>query len=181
MLCEGSKEMNSTLGFHIDKKASRPFQGLVYVSLVLLGSIFVSACGGTKSFKTGKLFAEPEYELSAIRFIEIDMESLKMEVDLKVLNPNYMKLEFKNVNYVLNLDGAKVLSGALPNPLKVPAKGSSDLTIPLTVELSNLVNGAVSLMLKREIAYDLTTTLNSVVPILEKKKFTVKKSEVLSF
>jgi LEA14-like dessication related protein len=148
--------------------------------LVLLVFI-LSACAGTQSITQAKIFAEPEYTLSAIRFIEIDMKHLALEVDLTVSNPNYLGLEFQNVSYQLTLDSKQVLNGELKDKLTVPAKGDVDVTIPLTVDMGQLANGALSLMMNRKIAYQFEAKLNSTIPILDKKTFTVVKSEVLSF
>lgn len=150
-------------------------------TLLFFLMIMMHACAGTQSISQAKIFAEPEYTLSAIRFIEVDMQKLGLEIDLIVTNPNYLGLEFQNVNYQLKLDSIKVLSGQFKDNLKVPAKGDVKVTIPLTIEMSNLANGAVSLMLNRKIAYDFEARLNSTLPILDKKTFTVVKSEVLNF
>ena len=73
------------------------------------------------------------------------------------------------------------MDGKLQEPLKVPAKGSFVVTIPLTVNFDKMADGALNGMLDRQIDYALTTTLNSTIPILEKKTFTVKQAEVLKF
>lgn len=143
--------------------------------------VLMTACAGTQSIKTGKIFAEPEYELSDVRFVDVDMERLNLEVDLKVTNPNYLSLEFQNVNYQLNIDGTQVLSGALRDKIKVPAKGDFIVTIPLTVDMDNLANGALNLMMNRRIVYELDTKLNSTIPILNKKTFKVRKADSLMF
>ena len=143
--------------------------------------LLLLACAGTQSIKTGKIFAEPEYSLSAVRFIDIDMERMRLEVDLEVTNPNYLSLEFQNVNYELNVDGAKVVSGSLKDALYVPARSTFNVTIPLELELANLASGALGVMIKREIEYQLTTRMNSKVPILDKKTFTITKTERLRF
>jgi len=148
---------------------------------LLVFIFFINACAGTQSIKQAKFFAEPEYSLSAIRFIEVDMERLALEVDLIVSNPNYLGVQFQNVSYQLTLDSKQVLKGELKDKLTVPAKGDVVVTIPLTVDMSQLANGALSLMLKRQIAYQFEAKLNSTLPMLDKKTFTVVKSEVLSF
>lgn len=150
-----------------------------YLSLLLI--LILTACAGTQSIKQAKFFAEPEYSLSAIRFIEVDMERLALEIDLVISNPNYLGLEFQHVNYQLNIDSSQVLSGELKDKLNVPAKGDVKVTIPLSIDISNLANGAISLMLNRKIAYDFEAKLNSTIPILDKKTFTIVKSEVLNF
>lgn len=152
----------------------------IQYSIVLL-ALLLSACAGTKSITKGKIFAEPEYMLSEVRFVDIDMERMRLEVDLEVTNPNYLALEFDNVNYQLQVDGARVLSGSLKDTLKVPAKGSVTVTIPLELELGKLANGALGVMLKQQVDYALSAQLKSTLPILNKKSFTIKKAEVLRF
>ncbi len=149
---------------------------LFFVTFVLLFS-----CAGKKSLTTRKVFAEPDYELSAVRFIDIDMERLNLEVDLKISNPNYISLQFQNVNYQLNIDGSRVLSGVLTEALEVPAKGEYMVTIPFTVRLDKLENGALNLMMSRRLKYALSTNLDSSAPILEKTSFTVKRVDELTF
>ena len=151
---------------------------LLTISLLCL---CLFSCAGTKSIKTGKIFAEPEYKLSAIRFIEVDMERLGLEIDLLVTNPNYLGLEFQNVNYELQVDEVRVLTGSLKSNLKVPAKESVVVTIPLDIQMQNLASGAVSLMINRTIEYVFQANLNSTIPILSKKTFKVQKAEILNF
>lgn len=143
--------------------------------------LMLCACAEKESLTTGKIFAEPDFELSAVRFIDIDMERLNLDVDLKVINPNYVSLEFQNVNYQLNIDGTRVLSGVLSEPITVAAKGDDKVTIPLTVKLDRLANGALNLMMNRRLQYELNIKFESAVPIIEKKTFSVKKAGDLTF
>lgn len=150
-------------------------------NLLFFGFLLLSTCAGTESINQAKIFAEPNYKLSAIRFIEVDMEHLGLEIDLMVTNPNYLGLEFQNVNYLLKLDSIQVLSGELKDKLRVPAKADVKVTIPMTIDMNKLANGTLNLMLNRKIAYNFEAKLNSTIPILDKKTFTIVKSEVLNF
>jgi LEA14-like dessication related protein len=153
----------------------------VKILFILNLTLICVSCAGVKNLSQGKIIAEPEYQLSAIRFIEIDMEQLALEIDLQVSNPNYLALVFKNINYQLQLNDSLVLEGVLPNELNIPAKGEALVTIPMRIQLDRFSEGALSLMMSRQVSYIFQAKLNSAVPILDKKTFTVKKVELLTF
>lgn len=153
----------------------------LFPSLFLVLVLLISACTAKESINSKKIVAEPTYELSALRFVEVDMEKLNLEVDLKIINPNYLALEFNNVNYQLNIDSRRVLSGTLSESIMVPARGDITVSIPLSVDVNKLASGALNLMMNRRVKYQLNTNLVSQVPILEKTSFQIQKAGELTF
>ncbi|MCW7754266.1 LEA type 2 family protein [Desulfobotulus sp. H1] len=104
--------------------------------------VFVYFCmmtsGGCVLLEGSGAWQQPQARVSDIRLSELSMEQARMLVDVEVFNPNPYDIHLGELDYALELQQVKVLSGSMEESGRLPAGQSRKLTLPLVVEFREI-------------------------------------------
>nr|DAD40514.1 TPA_asm: hypothetical protein HUJ06_014837 [Nelumbo nucifera] len=78
-------------------------------------------------------FGKPTADVTAIHIPFIDLKKADLVVDVLVANPNPIPIPLVDINYTVESDGRKLVSGLIPDAGTVHAHGSETIKIPLTL------------------------------------------------
>ncbi|KAL9233139.1 hypothetical protein vseg_008171 [Gypsophila vaccaria] len=78
-------------------------------------------------------FGKPTADVSAIHIPEINLHKADIVVDVLVKNPNPVPIPLIDINYLIESDGRKLVSGLIPDAGTIHAHGSETVKIPVTL------------------------------------------------
>ncbi|KAF8406349.1 hypothetical protein HHK36_008436 [Tetracentron sinense] len=78
-------------------------------------------------------FGKPTADVTAIHIPSIDLKKAELVVDILIANPNPIPIPLVDINYLVESDGRKLVSGLIPDSGTIHAHGSETLKIPVTL------------------------------------------------
>ncbi|XP_010524203.1 PREDICTED: desiccation-related protein At2g46140-like [Tarenaya hassleriana] len=78
-------------------------------------------------------FGKPTADVTAIHLPKINLERADVVVDVLVKNPNPIPIPLIDINYLIESDGRKLVSGLIPDAGTIKAHGEETVTIPVTL------------------------------------------------
>jgi LEA14-like dessication related protein len=83
---------------------------------------------------------KPSASVTSMNLGQVDSQGFTMNFGVNVANPNSIALPLAGTDYKLGLGGVSVLSGKTNAQGTIPAKGSRDVTVPVTVAFEHLLS-----------------------------------------
>lgn len=80
---------------------------------------------------------DPSISISSMRLLPAEGGAQRVEVVLRIMNPNGFPLEAKGIVLKAGFNDIPLLTGAVPAPPPVPAYGEAQMTVTLTASLLN--------------------------------------------
>jgi len=109
------------------------FRRTTLLSLVL-------CCAATTGCTSLSGVQKPTASVTAMTLGEVDAHGFTMNFGVNVANPNATALPLAGTDYKLSIGGVGVLNGKTKGQGKIPAKGSRDVTVPVSVAFENLLS-----------------------------------------
>ncbi|KAL9272131.1 Desiccation protectant protein Lea14-like protein, partial [Drosera capensis] len=78
-------------------------------------------------------FGKPTADVSGIHITKINLRKADLVVDVLVKNPNPVPIPLIDINYLIESDGRKLVSGLIPDAGTIHAHGSETVKIPVTM------------------------------------------------
>ncbi|KAK4345296.1 hypothetical protein RND71_035472 [Anisodus tanguticus] len=78
-------------------------------------------------------FGKPTADVAAIHIPHINLKTAEIVVDVLVKNPNPIPIPLIDINYLIESDGRKLLSGLIPDAGTIHAHGSQTVKIPVNL------------------------------------------------
>src|SRR4051812_8519554 len=78
-------------------------------------------------------FERPSLSFKEARLPQIDFQGAELDLVFLVTNPNVVGLDLTRASYNLEVEGHPVAAGAPKNGLKIPARGTAEVTFPAKV------------------------------------------------
>ncbi|XP_058094400.1 uncharacterized protein LOC131240288 [Magnolia sinica] len=78
-------------------------------------------------------FGKPTADVSGIHIPLINLKKAEIVVDVLVTNPNPIPIPLIDINYLVESDGRKLVSGLIPDAGTIHAHGSETVKVPLTL------------------------------------------------
>nr|GME01111.1 desiccation-related protein At2g46140 [Ipomoea batatas] len=78
-------------------------------------------------------FGKPTADVSEIHIPHINLEKAEIVVDVLVKNPNPVPIPLIDINYLIESDGRKLISGLIPDAGTIHAHGSETVKIPVNL------------------------------------------------
>jgi LEA14-like dessication related protein len=130
---------------------------LVFAVLALLGAC-ASVVGPVE---------EPRISITSIRFLPPSGAEQRIEVGLKLMNPNGFDLKASGIVLNAGFNEVPVLSGAIAEPPVVPAYGEQDMKMVLSASLMNGIRLLRSIMQHPEdpVSYRLDARIDLKLPL----------------
>ncbi len=128
---------------------------------LLIGSVALAACASLPiNLKT------PEVSFVALRTIEASVFEQKLEVRLKVLNPNDVELPVKGLDVDIELAGEPFAHGVSAREFVVPAGGEAEFDMNVTANAMNALLKIAGERKSDQVAYSLKGKLSTELGLL---------------
>ncbi|KAF9608677.1 hypothetical protein IFM89_010461 [Coptis chinensis] len=76
-------------------------------------------------------FGKPTPDVSAFKILSIDLKTAELQVEVLINNPNPIPIPLVDINYLIESNGRKLVSGLIPDTGTIHAHGSETVKIPL--------------------------------------------------
>ncbi len=90
-------------------------------------------------------FETPRLSVVALKLQSADIFSQRLQLRMRVMNPNTRELPVKGISYRIELNGAELGNGATNTAFVVPAMGEAEFDVQVTANLA----GALGKLLSR--------------------------------
>ncbi|ERN10119.1 desiccation-related protein At2g46140 [Amborella trichopoda] len=121
-------------------------------------------------------FGKPTADVSAIHIPSINMERADLIVDLLVTNPNPIPIPLVDINYVIESNGRKLLSGLIPDTGTIHAHGSEIVKVPLTLIYHDIKKTYGDIKPGSVIPYKIKVELMIDVPVMGRITLPMEKN-----
>jgi len=118
---------------------------------LLAAGLLLSACATLK-----EQIKEPEVAVKAVKLRDATLSGMQLDFLLGIDNPNPLGIAVQGLSYNLALDGKQLFDGSSNERVSVPANGSSQVTLPFTLDYEELLGGLGALRSKKTIGYELS-------------------------
>ncbi|KAG2728324.1 hypothetical protein I3843_01G195700 [Carya illinoinensis] len=85
-------------------------------------------------------FGKPTADVTEIHIPHINLEMAEIVADVLVKNPNPVPIPLIDINYLIESDGRKLVSGLIPDAGTIPAHGEETVKIPLKLVYDDIKN-----------------------------------------
>ncbi|KAJ4968455.1 hypothetical protein NE237_015156 [Protea cynaroides] len=85
-------------------------------------------------------FGKPTADVTGIHIPSINVDKAEIVVDVLVMNPNPVPIPLIDINYLIESDGRKLISGLIPDAGTIHAHGSETVKIPVTLIYDDIKN-----------------------------------------
>jgi LEA14-like dessication related protein len=107
------------------------------LAAALLG-LLLSGCAS--SFK----FEAPKISVVSMKMQSADIFSQRLQVRMRVMNPNDRELPVKGITYRIEVNGAELAQGLTDAPFLVPAMGEAEFDVQVTANLASALSQIMS-------------------------------------
>ena len=87
------------------------------------------------------VYKKPEIEFGGVTIENVGREGASFEIALDVRNPNRYALGLDEMTYRLSIAGVEAASGSTQAPVEVPARGSTTVRVPVSLDWRRLQAG----------------------------------------
>lgn len=141
---------------------TRPLLSFMAIGLIAL----LSGCASMEQMGQALEGRKPTAQVAGVRLTGLDFEGVNLAFDVKVDNPNPVGISLAGLDYDLKLLGSRFLQGEQQTGMKVAAKGSSQVQVPLRLDFRQLLSSYEQLKSADQAAYQLDLGMGFDVPVL---------------
>lgn len=120
-------------------------------------------------------FGKPTADVSAIHVPKINLKQADIIIDILVTNPNPVPIPLIDINYLIESDGRKLISGLIPDAGTIRAHGSETVQIPLCLIYDDIRNTYEEIQPGSIIPYKVKVDLIVDVPVFGRLTFPLEK------
>lgn len=143
------------------------------IGIGLVALVGLSACA---AFDREVEKRTPEASVDSVRIAGFDFDAARILVDLRVDNPNAIAIDIAGLDYELRLDGEHALSGDSAEQTSIPARGSGNLAVPITLDYRDLYDRFAGLQGRNTVDYAIDMGVMVDVPLLGQRRVPVSTS-----
>ncbi|KAK6914430.1 Late embryogenesis abundant protein, LEA_2 subgroup [Dillenia turbinata] len=111
-------------------------------------------------------FGKPTADVSGIHIPKINLERAEIVVDVLITNPNPVPIPLVDINYLIESDGRKLISGLIPDAGTIKPHGSETVKIPVNLIYDDIKNTYDDIKPGSIIPYKIKVDLIVDVPII---------------
>jgi LEA14-like dessication related protein len=123
----------------------------------LVAAVALSGCA--------PLFDKPRVSVRRVDITSVSFTGVGANIVFAVDNPNIIGLDLTRLWYQLTIDGHPFVQGSGDHALHVPANGSGELQLPISVRFVDLAEALASLFTKRQVPFNIATKLGFGTPL----------------
>lgn len=129
--------------------------------------VLVALLSGCSTLQKTLDVKKPEATVAGVSIKDISLEAVTLLVDVNVANPNAFKLNTAGFDLDLMINQSKLVTLAQPDSsLSLPAKGSANMTLPVTLTFDQLLASIGGLGDKAEVDYGIEGDVAINLPVL---------------
>src|SRR5262245_1909597 len=102
----------------------------------LAGLLAAASLAGCASLE----FETPKLSVVSMKLQSADLFSQKMQVRMRVQNPNSRELPVKGITYRIEVDNSELAQGLTDKPFVVPAMGEAEFDLQVTANLASALS-----------------------------------------
>lgn len=121
-------------------------------------------------------FGKPTADVSGIHVPHISLHKLDIVVDVLVKNPNPVPIPLIDINYCIDSEGRKLISGLIPDAGTIHAHGSETVKIPATLIFGDIKETYKDIKPGSIIPYRLKVDLIIDVPVIGRITIPLEKT-----
>ncbi|XP_011628684.1 uncharacterized protein LOC18448574 [Amborella trichopoda] len=121
-------------------------------------------------------FGKPTADVSAIHIPHIDLHRAEFVVDVHVTNPNPVPIPLVDIDYLVESDGRKLVSGLIPDAGTIRAHGSETVKIPVKLVYDDIKNTYDDIKEGSIIPYKIKVDLIVDVPVFGRITIPLEKT-----
>ncbi|KAL4565066.1 hypothetical protein LXL04_029148 [Taraxacum kok-saghyz] len=127
-------------------------------------------------------FGKPTADVSEIHIPKINLNQCDLIVDVLVTNPNPIPIPLIDINYLIESDGRKLISGLIPDAGTIHAHGSETVQIPLCLIYDDIKNTYEDIQPGSIIPYKVKVDLIADIPVFGRITIPLEKNgEILPY
>jgi len=130
--------------------------GVVRIWTVLLLLLLTTGCAFW--FTKGEA---PEVLVTNITPLETTAFEQRLQVDLRIQNPNDFDLVMTGIDFTLNVNGKRLARGLGNKELTIPRLSDAVVSVQTTTSTFDLIRQFLSFSQKQELSYDISGVLHS--------------------
>lgn len=121
-------------------------------------------------------FGKPTADVTEIHIPKINLERADLVVDVLVKNPNPIPIPLIDIDYLIESDGRKLVSGLIPDAGTIHAHGSETVKIPITLIYDDIKNTYNDIKPGSIIPYRIKVDLIVDVPVFGRLTLPLEKT-----
>lgn len=121
-------------------------------------------------------FGKPTADVTGIHIPSINLEKADLVVDVLVKNPNPVPIPLVDINYLIESDGRKLISGLIPDAGTIHAHGEETVKIPVTLIYDDIRNTYNDIKPGSIIPYRIKVDLIVDVPVIGRLTLPLEKT-----
>lgn len=121
-------------------------------------------------------FGKPTADVSEIHIPHINLEKAEIVVDVLVKNPNPVPIPLIDINYLIESDGRKLISGLIPDAGTIHAHGSETVKIPVNLIYDDIKSTYKDIQPGSIIPYRIKVDLIVDVPVFGRLTLPLEKT-----
>ncbi|MQM21915.1 hypothetical protein Taro_054962 [Colocasia esculenta] len=121
-------------------------------------------------------FGKPTADVSGIHIPSINLKQVELVVDVLVTNPNPIPIPLIDINYLVESDGRKLVSGLIPDAGTIHAHGSETVKIPVKLIYDDIKSTYNDIKPGSIIPYKIKVDLIVDVPIFGRLTLPLEKN-----
>lgn len=121
-------------------------------------------------------FGKPTADVTAVHLPSINLKKADIVVDVLITNPNPIPIPLVDINYLIESDGRKLVSGLIPDAGTIHAHGSETVKIPVTLVYDDIKNTYDDIKPGSIIPYRVKVDLIVDVPVLGRITLPLEKT-----
>ncbi|RCV40006.1 hypothetical protein SETIT_9G016700v2 [Setaria italica] len=121
-------------------------------------------------------FGKPSADVSGIHIPHISLNRADLVVDVLIKNPNPVPIPLVDIDYLIDSDGRKLVSGLIPDAGTIHAHGQETVKIPISLVFDDIKSTYKDIQPGSIIPYLVRVVLLVDVPIIGRIKIPLEKS-----
>lgn len=121
-------------------------------------------------------FGKPTADVTAIHIPKINLERADIVIDVLIKNPNPVPIPLIDINYLVESDGRKLVSGLIPDSGTIHAHGEETVKIPVTLIYDDIKNTYDDIKPGMIIPYKIKVDLIVDVPVFGRLTLPLEKN-----
>ncbi|KAI3922107.1 hypothetical protein MKX01_005796 [Papaver californicum] len=97
---------------------------------------FIHDVGDKIEEKVG--FGKPTTDIKAIQIVSIDLKRAELRVEIFITNPNPVPIPLVDINYLIESDGRKLVSGLIPDKGTIHSHGSETILLYILLPIHQI-------------------------------------------
>ncbi|KAJ7547064.1 hypothetical protein O6H91_08G067100 [Diphasiastrum complanatum] len=121
-------------------------------------------------------FGKPTASVTGFHLPSINLEKADVIVDILISNPNPIPIPLVDIEYLIESDGRKLISGTIPDAGTIHAHGSETIKIPMTLIYQDIKDTYDDIKPGEVIPYRIKVNLIADVPVFGRLTLPLEKT-----